>query len=172
MHPSTTWPHEGFATRNNRSLPALMRLASRESENLPPSGFRPRIGRLSCRTLRACGVPASCAWRTRGVSRTVHGHTARGTINATSAAPPPHAPRTHAHAPNAPALCALPLRSVHHVIGGVFPGGKLEDAEAPLPQRLAFPCRGIANGKRPVRTCVHAVGKLAGRAASWDGRWG
>ena len=61
MHPSTTWPHEGFATRNNRSLPALMRLASRESENLPPSGFRPRIGRFSCRTLRACGVPASCA---------------------------------------------------------------------------------------------------------------
>ena len=59
------------------------------------------------------------------------------------------------------AICRLPLRSVHHVIGGVFPGGKLEDAEAPLPQRLAFPCRGIANGKCPVRACVHAVGKLA-----------
>lgn len=30
------------------------------------------------------------------------------------------------------AICRLPLRSVHHVIGGVFPGGKLEDAEAPV----------------------------------------
>ena len=97
MHPSTTWPHEGFATRNNRSLSALMRLASRESENLPPSGFRPRIGRFSCRTLRACGAAASCAWRTREVSRTVHGHTTRGIINATSAAPPPHAPRAFTH---------------------------------------------------------------------------
>ena len=71
------------------------------------------------------------------------------------------------------AICRLTLRSVHHVIGGVFPGGKLEDAEAPLPQRLAFPCRGFANGKRPVRTCVHAVGKLAARrsARSSSTRW-
>ena len=46
-------------------------------------------------------------------------------------------------------------------IRGVLPCGEPENAEAPLPQRLAFPCRGIANGKRPVRACVHAAGKLA-----------
>ena len=51
-------------------------------------------GRAACRPR----APAtSRAWRTRGVSRTVHGHTARGIINATSAAPPPHAPRAFTH---------------------------------------------------------------------------
>ena len=59
------------------------------------------------------------------------------------------------------AICRLPLRSVHHVIRGVLPCGKLEDAEAPLPQLLALGARRLAHRKRAVRARVHAVGKLA-----------
>ena len=47
------------------------------------------------------------------------------------------------------AICRLTLRSVHHVIGGVFPGGKLEDAEAPAAAAPRIPLPRLRQRKAP-----------------------